>query len=101
MEGSGGVDDRELIDLAKLVDVEAERVAGAAFDAEVHAVAIDGNPVKTKIVITKGGTGIAMPTLNPAAKQGVYSLSGVKFNGEVNNLPKGIYVINGKKVVKK
>lgn len=42
-----------------------------------------------------------MPTLDPAAKQGVYSLSGVKLNSEVNNLPKGIYVINGKKVVKK
>ena len=38
MEGSGGVDDRELIDLAKLVDVEAERVAGAAVDANLKIV---------------------------------------------------------------
>lgn len=92
-----------IVDFAELnlIGCAITQPAGAAFDAEVHAVAIDGNPVKTKIVITKGGTGIAMPTLNPAAKQGVYSLSGVKLNGEVNNLPKGIYVINGKKVVKK
>ena len=31
-------------------------------------------------------------------KKGTYSLSGVKVNG--NNLPKGVYIIDGKKVVK-
>ena len=29
-----------------------------------------------------------------------YNVSGAKFNGELKNLPKGIYIINGKKVVK-
>ena len=42
-----------------------------------------------------------MPTLNPAAKPGVYSLSGARLNRTMNNLPKGIYVVNGKKIVKK
>ncbi|WP_314799790.1 peptidase [Alloprevotella tannerae] len=92
-----------IVDFAELnlIGCAITQPAGAAFDKEVHAVAIDGSPVKSKVVITKDATGIAMPTLDPAAKQGVYSLSGVKLNSEVNNLPKGIYVINGKKVVKK
>ena len=92
-----------IVDFAELnlIGCAITQPAGAAFDKEVHAVAIDGSPVKSKVVITKDATGIAMPTLNSAAKQGVYSLGGVKLNGEVNNLPKGFYVINGKKVVKK
>ena len=36
-----------------------------------------------------------------AAKQGIYTISGVKLNGEVKDLPKGIYIVNGKKFVKK
>ena len=31
----------------------------------------------------------------------IYTLSGVKLNGEAKDLPKGIYIVNGKKVVKK
>ena len=92
-----------IVDFAELnlIDCAITEPAGAAFDADVHAVTIDGNPVKSKIVIAKNKTGIAMPTLNPAAKPGVYSLSGARLNRTVNNLPKGIYVVNGKKIVKK
>ena len=35
-----------------------------------------------------------------ASKQGIYTISGVKLNGETKDLPKGIYIVNGKKVVK-
>jgi len=35
-----------------------------------------------------------------AAKQGIYMISGTKLNGETKDLPKGIYIVNGKKVVK-
>ena len=31
--------------------------------------------------------------------QSVYTLSGVRVNAEGNRLPKGIYIVNGKKVV--
>lgn len=92
-----------IVDFAELnlIDCAITEPAGAAFDADVHAVTIGGDPVKSKIVIAKNKTGIAMPTLNPAAKPGVYSLSGARLNHTVNNLPKGIYVVNGKKIVKK
>lgn len=40
-------------------------------------------------------------TLNADAKQGIYTLRGVKLNGEGKDLPKGIYIVNGKKVIKK
>ena len=45
-------------------------------------------------------TGINTPTIDIAAKQGIYTLSGVKLGGEVKDLPKGVYIVNGKKVVK-
>ena len=45
-------------------------------------------------------TGINTPTIDTTAKQGIYTLSGVKLNGEMKDLPKGVYVVNGKKVVK-
>ena len=45
-------------------------------------------------------TGINTPTIDTAAKQGIYTLSGVKLDGEVKDLPKGVYIVNGKKVVK-
>ena len=35
-----------------------------------------------------------------AAKQGIYTISGTKLGGETKDLPKGIYIVNGKKVVK-
>ncbi|GAB6976513.1 choice-of-anchor J domain-containing protein [Prevotella falsenii] len=35
-----------------------------------------------------------------AAKKGIYTLSGVRLQGELKNLPKGIYIVNGQKVVK-
>ena len=35
-----------------------------------------------------------------AAKQGIYMISGTKLGGETKDLPKGIYIVNGKKVVK-
>ena len=45
-------------------------------------------------------TGINTPTIDIATKQGIYTLSGVKLGGEMKDLPKGVYVVNGKKVVK-
>lgn len=41
---------------------------------------------------------------NPAAKQGVYTLGGQKVKEQaedLQDLPQGIYIINGKKVVVK
>ena len=37
----------------------------------------------------------------PAARQSVYTIDGVKLSTSVENLPAGLYIINGKKVLKK
>ena len=57
--------------------------------------------VVTDWVIIADPTGINTPTIDIAAKQGIYTLSGVKLDGEVKDLPKGVYIVNGKKFVKK
>lgn len=63
------------------------------------------NTSKTNISLNVYGpsktTGIA--GVNTAAKQvnsSVYSLSGVNMGKNLGSLPKGIYVINGKKILK-
>ena len=50
----------------------------------------------------KGGTGIETPIADvPAARRGIYTLSGVRLNTSPGNLPAGIYVIDGRKVMKR
>ena len=56
--------------------------------------------VVTDWVTIADPTGINTPTIDTAAKQGIYTLSGVKLGGEMKDLPKGVYIVNGKKVVK-
>ena len=56
--------------------------------------------VVTDWVTIAAPTGINTPTIDTAAKQGIYTLSGVKLSGEMKDLPKGVYIVNGKKVVK-
>ena len=56
--------------------------------------------VKIVSLVAKDGlTAIEGVEVAPAAKAGVYTISGVRLNS-AKNLPAGIYVINGKKVVK-
>ena len=75
--------------------------AGAKFDESKKAVVLNGEVVTSKIVIERDPAGIDTPTIDIAAKQGIYTLSGVKLDGEVKDLPKGVYIVNGKKFVKK
>ena len=75
---------------------------GAAFDASLQGIALNGELVKSKVVIEKTPSAIEHVTTDAlAAKDGIFTVSGVKLNGEVEDLPKGIYIVNGKKVVKK
>ena len=74
---------------------------GATFDADQQAVVLNGEVVTSKVVIEKTPTAIEHVTTDAlAAKQGIFTLSGVKLNGEAKDLPKGIYIVNGKKFVK-
>ncbi len=45
-------------------------------------------------------TGINVQTVDTAAKV-IYTLQGVRLNNKFENLPSGVYIVNGKKVLKK
>jgi hypothetical protein len=48
----------------------------------------------------KKNNGVDSVEIIPVERDAVYNLRGVKMNVEFENLPAGIYVVNGKKVVK-
>lgn len=74
---------------------------GAAFDANVHAVALNGEAVTDKVVIEPVNNSIGTITADvPARKQGIYNLNGVKLTQQWDDLPAGIYIVDGVKRVK-
>ena len=83
-----------------LEDCAITQPAGAVVDNSQGAVVLNGEIVKSEVVITRGSDGINTPTIDTTARSGIYTLSGVKLGGEMKDLPKGVYVVNGKKVVK-
>ena len=74
--------------------------AGAAFDAALKGVALNGERVTNKVVIAPVATAIDTPAADNAAQRGIYTLTGIRLKGDFNHLPAGVYIVNGKKVVK-
>ena len=75
---------------------------GAAFDANVHGVALNGEVVTDKVVIESDASGISNITTDvPAHAKGIYSVTGVKQTQQWNELPAGIYIVDGVKRVKR
>ena len=75
---------------------------GAEFDANVHGVALNGEVLKTKVVIEPDASGISDITTDvPAHAKGIYSVTGVKQTQQWNELPAGIYIVDGVKRVKR
>ena len=101
MVAAEGKENGSICDFANVVLVGCDilQPAGAAFDADLRGIALNGAIVKSKVIIGDPSS-IHTPTIDNAAKQGIYTLSGVKLNSKVEDLPKGIYIVNGKKVVK-
>lgn len=61
----------------------------------------DGKVVKSEVVIVPDATGIAHPTADASTpKDGVYTLDGVYLGTHVESLPRGLYIVRGKKIVK-
>ena len=53
-------------------------------------------------MIMPNGSGIdAVTTDAPAVRRGIYNLQGIKMQGSIDELPAGIYIVDGKKIVKK
>ena len=54
------------------------------------------------VVITKGSTGIkSVATDTKTKKCGIYTLDGSRVNNKIENLPAGMYIVNGQKILKK
>ena len=75
---------------------------GAEFDANQKAVVLNGELLKTKVVIAPVTNGISDITTDvPAHAKGIYSVTGVKQTLQWNELPAGIYIVDGVKRVKR
>ena len=99
-----GKDCGSFIDLQNLVldGCAITQPVGAAFDANVHAVALNGKEVYDKVVIAPATNGISDITTDvPAHAKGIYSMTGVKQTQQWNELPAGIYIVDGVKRVKR
>ena len=95
--------DGSICDLQNLVldGCSITQPTGAAFDANVHAVALNGEVVTDKVVIESVTNGISNITTDvPAHAKGIYSVTGVKQTQQWNELPAGIYIVDGVKRVK-
>ena len=96
--------DGSICDLQNLIfdGCSITQPTGAAFDANVHAVALNGEVVTDKVVIESVTNGISNITTDvPAHSKGIYSVTGVKQTQQWNELPAGIYIVDGVKRVKK
>ncbi|MBB6276381.1 hypothetical protein [Porphyromonas circumdentaria] len=100
-EGSTG----SICDLASLTleGCKITHPAGAAFNESKHAVCdADGNIIKSKIDIKPGDPdAIERISLEEPAYRGIYNLLGIKLNIPFEQLPSGVYIVDGVKVFKK
>ena len=75
---------------------------GASFDANSYAVVLNDKLVTDKVVIEPVTNGISNITTDvPAHAKGIYSVTGVKQTQQWNELPAGIYIVDGVKRVKR
>ena len=73
----------------------------AAYNADTKSVALNGVTVTDKVVIEPDNNSIGTITVDvPARKQGIYNLNGVKLTQQWDDLPAGIYIVDGVKRVK-
>ena len=85
-----------------LVDCEIRQPKGAVYDTALKAIVVDGVKQKGKLVIEPTTDGIGTIDADvPARKQGIYTLQGVKVAQDWNSLPPGIYIRDGKKMIKR
>lgn len=96
--GSGSI---TLISNLILDNCAITQPVGAKFDTDQKAVVLNGEVFKSKVVIEPVNNSIGTITVDvPARKQGIYNLNGVKLTQQWNDLPAGIYIVDGVKRVK-
>ncbi len=76
--------------------------AGAAFDAELHGIALNGELVKKVVIEAENTNSIENVQTDVSLRRpGIYTIEGMKMNGEWESLPAGMYIVDGVKMVKK
>ena len=96
--GSGSI---TLISNLILDNCAITQPVGAEFDTDQKAVVLNGEVFKSKVVIEPVNNSIGTITADvPACKQGIYNLNGVKLTQQWDDLPAGIYIVDGVKRVK-
>ena len=97
--GSGSI---TLISNLILDNCAITQPVGAEFDADQKAVVLNGEVFKSKVVIEPDASGINDITADvPARKKGIFTVQGVKQTQSWNELPAGIYIVDGVKRVKR
>lgn len=100
-EGSGSGSISLISDLI-LDNCAITQPVGAEFDADQKAVVLNGELLKSKVVIEPSASGINDITADvPARKKGIFTVQGVKQTQSWNELPVGIYIVDGVKRVKR
>lgn len=100
-EGSGSGSISLVSDLI-LDNCAITQPVGAEFDADQKAVVLNGEVLKSKVVIEPISNSIGTVTADvPARKKGIFTVQGVKQTQSWNELPAGIYIVDGVKRVKK
>ena len=100
-EGSGSGSISLISDLI-LDNCAITQPVGAEFDADQKAVVLNGEVFKSKVVIEPDASGINDITADvPARKKGIFTVQGVKQTQSWNELPAGIYIVDGVKRVKR
>ena len=88
------------------INAETSQIEGNKIVANLDVMWIntgaDPMPIYVRFIGEKDTTtGIDNIAMQQTAKEGIYTLNGVRINANsLKNLPKGIYIVNGKKVIK-
>ena len=95
-----------LSDIYKLDNEGHQFVKGSHYIASFHGYLVNNSSSSSSsansIGISIGGNATGILQLDSDAKRTntIYNLNGMPINGSVNQLPSGIYIINGKKIIK-
>ncbi len=87
----------------ELIDCIIAGPKSAVWNAEMHAICNPmGEVITSMVLIEPIGTGIeGVADRSTTTQQGLFTTSGQRIKGDWNHLPRGIYIMKGKKVVKK
>ncbi|GAD06490.1 hypothetical protein PORCAN_86 [Porphyromonas crevioricanis JCM 13913] len=98
-EGTEG----SICDLSSLTleGCKIDKPAGAVWNTSKHAVCdASGNIITSQVVIKPNTIGIERISPNEPGYRSIYSIEGVKIDIPFEQLPSGVYIVDGKKVLK-